>query len=243
MYLKSPARRGFTLIELLVVIAIIAVLSSLLLPSVSRARDRGKGVSCMSNLRQIGLSLELFLDDNKSRYPYFQGVEGNPGDNTVWPDRLVPYLHKVDDAARTSQVKYGYHKVYWCPSYSGAPGSSQPMYGINREISQSYFKKGAGALSVPSTSISSPSTILLLADASSRGASSWKGLDPKAALGQRSINANYHKWQQGIPTPRHGVGSDPELNLVNILFCYGHIGAMTYRDMERNREDRMYWQN
>jgi len=75
-------RQGFTLIELLVVIAIIAILASILFPVFSRAREKARQASCMSNLKQIGLALAMYASDFDGYLPmanYKPSVDGPPG--------------------------------------------------------------------------------------------------------------------------------------------------------------------
>lgn len=69
-FIRRGNWRGFTLIELLVVIAIIGVLVSLLLPVLAKVKESGKAAGCMNNLRQIGIALQLYVQDNNNKMPY-----------------------------------------------------------------------------------------------------------------------------------------------------------------------------
>ena len=87
---------AFTLIELLVVIAIIAVLASLLLPVLGRAQRTARSTACLSNLHQIGLALDLYVQDNNNHLPFCAQL---PSVNTNFPSITVvlgPYLQTKD---------------------------------------------------------------------------------------------------------------------------------------------------
>ncbi|HXR06347.1 MAG TPA: type II secretion system protein [Candidatus Acidoferrum sp.] len=88
MIRRSPFqnRRAFTLIELLVVMAIISMLASMLLPSLSSAKEQALRIQCLSNQRQAGMALRMWSDDNRLRYPWETSVSngGTQGSICAW---------------------------------------------------------------------------------------------------------------------------------------------------------------
>ncbi len=105
---RSDLPRAFTLIEVLVVVAIMALLITILLPSLKRARQQAQKAACASNLHQMGMGM-VFYTETFRRYPAHHTLSGY----AVWPVRLLPFIGSPN-ARRIAGPAAA--EVYWCPS-------------------------------------------------------------------------------------------------------------------------------
>jgi len=145
---QSPvvSAKGFTLVELLVVIGIIALLISILLPSLNRAREQANRVKCASNLKQIGLATQMYSNENKGSYPrthyiadraVIAGIQGNTQPQSFAPNNQpgpVGTNNVVSSFFLLAKTQDMTAEVFVCPSSQG----ERDTYGNNPNGAQAY---------------------------------------------------------------------------------------------------------
>lgn len=142
---------AFTLIELLVVIGIIGILAALLLPALSRAKERARSASCLSNLKQVGLAIVMYADDH-DYYP-----PGRQAGVTQWELCLGSYLGK-NESPLTPEARA---RLFMCPSVNRQNNGTVLNYSANPNVCKEIT---ATTGPVSATSIKRPSEVMVVAD-------------------------------------------------------------------------------
>jgi prepilin-type processing-associated H-X9-DG protein/prepilin-type N-terminal cleavage/methylation domain-containing protein len=119
-------RYNFTLIELLVVIAIIAILASMLLPALSKARDKAKSISCVNQQKQIATAFTFYYDNYNGWIPNNLGLNGAD----QWRDLTGKYIFSGKSAAAIKTLLAG-RTIYSCPTAIALHATQRATYGMN----------------------------------------------------------------------------------------------------------------
>jgi len=232
---------GFTLIELLVVVCIIGILAALLLTGVSKANGFAQSATCKNHLHQMGLALQMYVDEHQGKYPFYHGMPdhaldaGVGADNTAfWWAKLLPYYPlKWTDPA------------YHCPGYKGViEGSEQHTGGWTYPFgSYAYNARGASGVWTKTNDI-----VLGLGGKRPRrpsGTTSEDHSEGQIAVPSEMFAIGESRWKDGGDNPLDGghdfmrcgattlnrgpFAFDPARHGKNYnqLFCDGHVGAMS----------------
>ncbi len=210
---------AFTLIELLVVVAIIAILASLLLPVLSRARDKGKTAKCQSNLRQLQLAAMMYDEDN-GVYPIgwppaeLLNVPVIP----IWYRQLQPYL-----GSKTNVSGQG---VFICPS---SIQHAQPGEGLGNSMREGGFWGmlayaqncyiNGGRSDIGSRHVAEPSSTVLFGDTDGWDACLYPDGDLDANVCYRHSGGN----ERSAATDRGVKGQKGKKCRANLAFIDGHV--------------------
>ena len=218
-------KAGFTLIELLVVVAIIAVLISILVPSLKAAREQAKQVVCLSNLRQVGMIFSYYAEDNKGDVPPGDPFPEGPDQ---WFMKLIPYIFtqyhindwgQIEDAAGSvvHNMRYIGWELYDCPSYK-QPSGYYPWPDAKMNVYGYYNANPPGWVPVNLWRLKNASEMVLLAE---MDGDNWFVVPDEASAPGYSLAK--------LPTDRHN-------GKTNVLWADGHADSQETMELTETLE-------
>jgi prepilin-type N-terminal cleavage/methylation domain-containing protein/prepilin-type processing-associated H-X9-DG protein len=216
----SALRRGFTLIELLVVIAIIAILAAILFPVFAQARDKARSVSCLSNMKQLGLALTMYLQDYDERvlprYAACPSTGPTSKNDLLWTGLLQPYIKNKGIFVCSSATNTNYADQWrqWDGTIDVNNNRGRVSVGYNQTISGWYYATDAcGEMILPTLpQVFVPAKNVMFADSVSGDiAGGFRGY----LFGNTGLNVPYTATPAGSMAARHQEGT-------NLTFFDGH---------------------
>jgi len=151
MRMRESSQSGFTLIELLVVIAVIAILVALLIPSLASAKQAGRRAACMSNLRQVGIAICTYADENEGKIPYGPKAPPFTSPANLYPSTGAPTsLLSLQSGLAAGLGLLLKHHLAGQPKALFCPGTDQPIdmdgelakVGNNQAQGSYYYRHG-----------------------------------------------------------------------------------------------------
>lgn len=259
-------RRAFTLIELLVVIVIIAILAAILLPALTRARAAARHAVCVSNMKQLGLGTQMYVNDNQVLPGYIPVTSNAWRDDGIWIPQLFTYLGYKgffeytgvttwdDPFVPEPKPRGGGYAMYFCPSdeLNRTTSSDQDWlrinsYALNAQFSYylrdryTHMMNGdvgdwGGPYVIKPERIKKASDLYYLADGGWRAVSYGTGI----AYGHTMYWVSSYS-----PIPRHMGGRTIAFTYnggCSMLFTDAHVGKLLWRETQATWNTRLeHW--